>query len=138
LKLLLDTSAVSTLFHAERNEPLETLLIRTGPDNAYVSVVTIGELDFGIRILPVGKRRLGLSRWFDRLCQDFAGRFLPIDKPTILLWSSMRAQARSQGTSIADFDGLIAATAIRHGLTVVTRNARDFAPTGASILDPWA
>jgi predicted nucleic acid-binding protein len=116
---------------------MEALLLAVGPDNAYLSAITVGELDYGIRVLPDGRRKARLERWFERLCAEFAARVLPVERTTALRWSKLRSKGRRHGTAIPPIDGLIAATALEHGLTVVTRNARDFAATGAQVIDPW-
>jgi predicted nucleic acid-binding protein len=135
--VLLDTSAVSSLFHEAADMRMEALLLAVGPDNAFLSAITVGELDYGIRILADSKRKTGLERWFHRLCAEFAARVLPIDREIALRWSELRSHGRRRGTVIPPIDGLIAATALEHGLAVVTRNARDFAATGVHVVDPW-
>jgi predicted nucleic acid-binding protein len=100
-----------------------------------VDPVIIGELRFGILLLPRGKRRARLQRWFDAgiarlLC-------IPWDAPVGLRWAQLLAELRASGRSMPIKDSLIAATALVHGLTVVTRNRRDFVKAGVEIEDPF-
>ncbi len=88
-------------------------------------------------MLDQGKRRNALRLWLTSLEQDYGNRILGIDPETAQIWGELTAAARKQGRVIGAVDGLIAATARRHGLHVMTRNQEDFAPTGALILNPW-
>jgi toxin FitB len=95
----------------------------------------LGEIRFGILLLPAGKRRARLERWF----QDGVERIhcLGWDAATGLRWARLLADLRANGRSMPIKDSLIAATALVHGLTVVTRNRRDFEKAGAEIVDPF-
>ena len=98
----------------------------------------MGEIRKGIGLLPRGHKRRGIEPWFNDLIDLYLNQILPIDLDTALVWGDLSASTRRAGENIAVADLLIAATALRHGLTVVTRNIRDFAPTGVNILNPWA
>jgi toxin FitB len=104
------------------------------PDIA-VDPVILGELRFGILILPKGKKRRALERWFDA----GAGRLycLPWDADTGLKWAELLAHLRKTGKTMPIKDSLIAATAIVHGLAVATRNRIDFAKAGVHVVDPF-
>ena len=69
--------------------------------------------------------------------QDYAERILPVDAETARVWGELTAAAQSGGKAVSVSDGLIAATAIRHGLHVMTRNVSDFRDTGAMLINPW-
>ncbi len=137
MRILLDTSALSALFRSDADERLTPLLLRVGTDNAFISVISAGELDFGVRILPPSKKRHALELWLARLLAEYRDRLLDVTRETTLHWSAIRSDARRRGHAIGEIDGLIAATAVEHDLAVVTRNARDFLETGARVLDPW-
>lgn len=100
-----------------------------------VNPVILGELRFGILILPTGKKRFALERWFDA----GAGRLhcLPWDADTGLIWAELLARLRKTGKTMPIKDSLIAATAIVHSLPVATRNRIDFAKTGVHVVDPF-
>jgi predicted nucleic acid-binding protein len=99
-----------------------------------VDPIILGEIRFGIFLLPVGKRRSRLEHWF----QDGVERIhcLAWEAPMGLRWARLLADLRASGRSMPIKDSLIAATALVHGLAVVTRNRRDFEPAGVAIVDP--
>ena len=101
-----------------------------------VDPIILGEIRFGIHLLPAGKRRRQLEKWFDTGVTNVA--CLSWDARTGLRWAKLLADLRKSGRSLPIKDSLIAATALVHGLTVVTRNRRDFAQTGAKVLDPFS
>ena len=101
-----------------------------------VDPVMLGELRFGILILPKGRKRTSLERWFDA----GVGRLhcLPWDADTGLKWAELLAQLRRAGKVMPIKDSLIAATAAVHGLSVVTRNRADFVNAGVRVIGPFA
>ena len=101
-----------------------------------VDPIIIGEIDFGILLLPRGKRRSRLERWFNEGVQRIL--CLPWDAATGLRWARLLAELRTKGRSMPIKDSLIAATALTHSLKVVTRNRVDFAAAGVDIVDPFS
>ena len=101
-----------------------------------VDPIILGEIRFGIHLLPAGKRRRRLENWFD----DGISRIvcIPWEAATSLRWAKLLADLRRAGQSLPIKDSLIAATALVHSFIVVTRNARDFRKTGVKVLDPFA
>jgi len=101
-----------------------------------IDPVILGELRFGILLLPIGRRRRRLERWFE------AGALrlhcLPWEAETGLRWADLLASLRSSGRAMPIKDSLIAATALVHGLTVATRNRADFERAGVKVADPFA
>ncbi len=109
-------------------------------DNAslYLSVVSVGELRRGFTVLPQGKRRTQLEQWFEQhLLPLFAGRILPITQSVGNRWGVLAGECQLRGTPLNMADGMIAATALEHGLTLVTRNVKDFAGLSVALLNPW-
>ena len=102
-----------------------------------MSVLTVGELVKGISVLDAGKRKDGLSRWLLSIEKEYADRIIPVDAETSRIWGELTANAQKRGKTVSVPDGLIAATAIRHGLHVMTRNVADFQETGAMLINPW-
>ena len=100
-----------------------------------VDPIILGELRFGILLLRNGRRRTSLERWFDSGVQRL--RCLPWEAETGLRWAQLLATLRTAGRAMPIKDSLIAATALVHGLTVVTRNRVDFEKTGLGIIDPF-
>jgi toxin FitB len=137
VNILLDTNVISELYRANPDDRVRSMVARQQPDTVFLSVITAGELRNGVFLLPVGSRRAGLEKWIHEGEQHYADRLLPVDLETCHIWGEIAARARSQGIQIPATDGLIAATAIRHGLHVMTRNVKDFEPTGALIINPW-
>jgi predicted nucleic acid-binding protein len=116
-------------------EPRLVEWLRTHEPDIAVDPVILGELRFGILILPKGKKRTALERWFDA----GAGRLhcLPWDADTGLKWAELLARLRKNGKTMPIKDSLIAATAVVHGLAVATRNRIDFAKAGVQVVDPF-
>ncbi|MEM9657115.1 MAG: type II toxin-antitoxin system VapC family toxin, partial [Planctomycetota bacterium] len=106
-------------------------------ENLFLSVLTIGELKKGIDKLKASGKKRSLSAWFDQLVESAQDRILTIDCETSLLWGEIAAKSEKGGKPIPAVDGLIAATAIRHGMRLMTRNVADFQFTGAMIVNPW-
>ena len=131
---LIDTVALSELRRRQRNPCVVAWFERQRTTDLFLSVVTIGEIERGIA------RQRGtdpdfaaaLAAWLDRVLALYGERVLPFDLRTARRWGLLSALL---GNDSADL--MIAATALEHGLTVVTRNGSDFAPTGAAVLDPF-
>jgi predicted nucleic acid-binding protein len=137
---LIDTNVLS-----EYNRPggpnagVKRWLETTARELQHVSVITLAEIQKGIELLDEGKRRTQLEQW---LTQDletwFSGRVLYVDRQVSRRWASLVAQGTRRGRPLPTVDSLIAATALAHDLTIVTRNVRDFETTGAATLNPWS
>jgi len=103
----------------------------------YLSAVTVGEIQKGILKLPFSKKRDGLGLWLTNVRTRYAGRLLPFTETTADLWAHMRYELETAGRVIPVLDSLIAATALEHDLTIVTRNTADFEGCGTGVLNPW-
>jgi predicted nucleic acid-binding protein len=135
---LLDTNCVSELVRS-KPEPRVLEWIEAADESLlYLSVLTLGEIRKGVAGLPQSKRRTQLETWLElELQARFSGRILPIDAAVADRWGLLAAAAKSTGKSLSAIDGLLAATALQHNLTIVSRNVSDFANTQTPILDPW-
>lgn len=103
-----------------------------------MSVASIAELRRGIALLDDGRRRMALTAWLNHdLPTRFAERVLPIDHAVAERWGDLMAQSRRSGIALSVMDGIFAATALAHQLTLVTRNVKDFAALGVPLLNPW-
>ncbi len=110
-------------------------LRRVTDDDLHLSVLSLGEIRKGIALLPDGTRREKLQKWLEQDIRGwFADRLLPISAEVADRWGRMAAEA---GRPLPAVDSLIAATALHHGLRVVTRNAEDFRFPGVEVIDPW-
>jgi predicted nucleic acid-binding protein len=100
-----------------------------------VDAIVLGELMAGILSAPAGRKRASLERWFDSVVQ--AIDCLAWDLDVSLRWAGLVSQLKRKGQALPLLDSMIAASALRHGLTVVTRNTRDFRRAGVKVLDPF-
>jgi len=104
----------------------------------YLSVITFGELQKGISKLPESKRREKLQSWVDDdLTRRFAERTLDVDRKVAGRWGELSGGAERKGRKIPVLDGLLAATALEAGLTVVTDNVEHFRSAECPVLNPW-
>jgi predicted nucleic acid-binding protein len=135
---LLDTNVPSE-FSRDRPEPRVVQWLKTQPvKTLFLSAVMIGEIRKGIVLLPLGRRRTALETWFQTdLLIWFRDRVLPVTQAIGDRWGVLDGQCQMKGTPLNTADGMIAATAIEHGLTVVTRNVKDFAGLGVEVFNPW-
>lgn len=134
---LLETVAVSEMSKPGARTGMMDFLSDQPLELLFISVISIGEMAYGWSRLPDGKRRAQLQEWLREVEDAFGVRALDVDPDVAREWGQLRAAVKKNGYNIDLPDLLIAATAIHHDLTVVTRNVRDFAPTGCKILNPW-
>ena len=136
---LLDTNVLSEFSRiGEPNEQVDRWLKSTPEASLFASVLTFAEIRRGIELLPNGKRRTQLQQWREELLTSFETRLVPVTRTIGNRWAVLAAEAQRRGTPLANIDGLIAATALEHDLTLVTRNVKDFAGLNVRIYDPWA
>ena len=101
-------------------------------------MLSLGEIRKGVNLLSTGRKRIELERWLEQDSPaQFAQRLLPVNAQIAELWGAMSAQAQLKGIAMPIIDGLIAATAQHHDLTVTTRNVKDFSKWGIPVLNPW-
>jgi toxin FitB len=135
---LVDTNIPSELTRDKPDPRVTVFLVDAGKASVFLSVMTIGEISKGIASLPIGQKRASLQDWLDIDVRSwFAGRVLPVTEAIAELWGHLAATAKQQGQSLAVVDGLIAATAVHHELTLVARNVADFSNLGLILLNPW-
>jgi predicted nucleic acid-binding protein len=137
VKTLVDTCVLSEAQRARGDRRVRARLESIPDEDLFLSVVTIGEIVRGIGLLPAGNRRSVLDAWVRDIEEHHARRILPVDARVARIWGELDAGARGNGVTIPAVDGLIAATAIRHDLAVMTRNTAHFAATGVRLIDPW-
>src|ERR1700761_2081072 len=110
--------------------------LRQNEKEIAVDPVILGELRFGILLLPKGKKRTRLETWFDAGANRL--QCLPWDAETGRRWAELLAKLRKVGRSMPIKDSLIASTALVHNLAIVTRNRTDFEKSGVRIIDPFS
>lgn len=131
---LVDTNVLSELRRPRRSPQVLQWFSATNPDNLFISVLTLGEFRRGIEQLR-GKDPAGaaaLDRWLAGMRKDFEERVLPIDQAVAETWGKLCTKQ-----PLPSIDGLLAATAMVHHLTVATRNTADFERTGVPCLNPF-
>jgi toxin FitB len=136
---LLDTNCISELVRIRPQPSVLEWMEAADESLLYLSVLTLGEIRKGLAALPQGRRRTRLETWVEtELRIRFAGRILPIDMAVADRWGLLAARAKMEGKALSTIDGLLAATALHHDLTIVSRNLSDFAGTGVQVVDPWS
>ena len=138
MRYLLDTNVISELVARQPDQAVSTWIEALDQTAVYLSVITIGEIHRGIERLPESAKRDRLRAWLrDDLLVRFADRIVTIDVGVMLAWGSMVARLISEGRPLSGMDSLIAAQAIHHGYSLVTRNKSDFRGTGVNVMNPW-
>lgn len=135
MTFLLDTNVISEVRKRRTDAGVAAWWDRVPASRLYLSVLTIGELRRGVeRVSARGDtvHAASLAEWLTKLTSQFADRLLPVDVGVAGAWARL---AHKRPTPVVD--ALLAATAIRHDLTLVTRNTRDVEDTGVKILDPF-
>lgn len=132
---LLDTCIISELVKTKPAARVVSWIESQRESDLYLSVITIGEIEEGVTALPDGEKRAQLLTWVRHtLPERFAGRLLAVDVPVAVAWGARRGTSKQ---TLPVVDGLIAATAHVHGLTVATRNVADFRRFGVPLNNPW-
>lgn len=135
MSYLLDTCAISDGGKLDCDRGLASWLIATPIEAQFVSVLSLAEIEFGILRMSRGRKRERLEEWFEAaLKQTFFGRVLPFEEADAHIWAALRAA----DPNCRYLDSQLASTALAHGLTLVTRNERDFAFARLPVFNPWS
>ena len=136
MKYLLDTSVLSEIRKKNGEARVKAFVDSLQEEEIYISVISIGEICFGIEKLPDGPKKDELFIWFtQKLPERFGNRLIALDADIMVEWGKLQAQTQR---TLPVFDSLIAASALARRLTVVTRNINDFERIeGLSLLNPW-
>jgi predicted nucleic acid-binding protein len=135
---LLDTNIISELVKPRPEANVTEWIEGTDESLLYLSVLTLGEIRRGIAVLPQSRRRVALEAWLDRdLRARFEDRILSIDHEVADRWGLLTAAARNAGIVLPVIDGLLAATALEHNLTLVTRDTGQIPSMGVAVFNPW-
>lgn len=135
MSYLIDTNVLSELRRKSPDPAVARWFADRPPGTLYLSVLTLGELRKGVERLADPVRRLALLDWLETgLPAFFAGRVLAVDAAVADRWGHLQARA---GRPLPAVDSLLAATALHHGLILVTRNVRDVSDLGVQVLNPW-
>jgi len=135
---LLDTNIVSELVKPKPEANVTEWVENTDESLLYLSVLTLGEIRRGIAALPQSRRRATLEAWLDKdLRARFEGRILVIDQEVADRWGLLTSAARNSRIVLPVIDGLLAATALEHNLTLVTRDTGKIPSMGVAVFNPW-
>lgn len=137
-KYLLDTNTLSESNKPQPNKGFTEWLLAMENSDLFTSCLVLGELEKGIYLLNSERKRLEFESWLAKAINDFEGRILDIDQNTSLLWGQLVAHTQKAGKTPQVIDSLLAAQAIQHKLTLVTRNVKDFEQfKDLQVLCPW-
>jgi predicted nucleic acid-binding protein len=132
---LLDTNVVSEVRRKRPSPAVLDWLNATADDSLYISVLTLAEIRRGIELVSDPNKQAGLNSWVEQTLLPWLGtRMLPIDRAVAETWGRIAAVA---GHPLPVIDSLLAATALTHGLCMVTRNTIDFGLPELRVIDPW-
>jgi predicted nucleic acid-binding protein len=137
MRVLLDTCILTELRKPDGAGSVKSFVSALPSSSLFVSVITVGEITKEVALLPDGTKKVALSSWMLGLSTQFQDRVLVVDQETAEIWGEATGAAKKKGTNVPTADGLIAATSLRHGLHVATRNVVDFVSTGAMVINPW-
>lgn len=135
---LLDTNTVCEPFKDRGDTAVLAWIRACPPDQVFVSSLTIAEISYGLERVAPSRKAERIRVWRDQLIVDLAGRVLPVDAEVAKAQARIRRAAENARRTIPIIDSFLAATAEVHGLTLVTRNVRDFEAWGGAVLDPWS
>jgi predicted nucleic acid-binding protein len=135
--IILDTNVVSEPLKPKPSAVVLAWLDRQAPETLYITAITLAELQAGIDVLPVGKRRTALQEATLELIASFEGRVLSFDEPSARAFGRVVAGTQAAGNPIHFADCASAAIATRHGFMLATRNLRDYKGAGIQLIDPW-
>ena len=135
---LLDTNVLSEL-RRPRPEPKVVTFVAGQPlDNLYISTVTLAEIRFGIELITDVGRRAELHDWLTHKVRPmFAQRVLPVTEDIMFKWRLLVEEGRKMGHAFSQPDLIIAATALEHGLTIVSRDTSDYEKARVPLRNPW-
>ena len=138
MRFLLDTNFLSEGMKRQPDSGVVAWGRQQSPLDLFVSVLSLGEIRKGMELSQSDVRRAKVESWLmNDIPLQFGGRIVPVDEHVALEWGRIAADGQRRGRTPPIIDGLLVATAIVHGLTLVTRNERDCAGRGAPTLDPW-
>ena len=138
MRFLLDTCVLSELVRPRPDAGVVEWVESQDEESLCISVLTLGELHKGVAKLPDSRKRRRLARWLETdLRKRFEGRVLTVNAEVAVKWGEIQGRAEAGGETLPVVDSLLAATALTHDLSIVTRNTSDIERSSAQVLNPW-
>lgn len=138
MMVILDTNVINEILKSVNgNRNVIDWLVGLDRDETYITAVNTAELLYGLALVPPGRKRFALSRAIDEFIEQYRDHTLPFGAYASAYYASIAAKRRREGRPISVQDAMIAAIARSHGMTLATRNVRDFEGTGVTIINPW-
>ena len=135
---LLDTNVLSEMRRPRPHRKVVAFVAEQPLDLLYISTVTLAEIRFGIELVKDASRRTELTAWLTNKVRPlFAQRVLDVNEDVLFKWRLVVEQGRKSGHTFSQPDLFIAATALHHGLTVVSRDTREYELAGVRFVNPW-
>jgi predicted nucleic acid-binding protein len=135
---LLDTNVLSELRRLKPNAGVVAFVSAEPLEELYVSSVTFAEIRFGIEVVADATRRADLNHWLAHTVRPmFENRLLPVSEDVMFKWRLLVEEGRKAGHTFSQPDLIIAATALHYGLTVVSRDTRDYERARVPVMNPW-
>lgn len=136
---LLDTNVLSELRKRRPDRKVVAFIAEQPLDLLYVSTVTLAEIRFGIELVADANRRAELNAWLTHKVRPlFVQRVLDVSEDVLFKWRLLVEEGRKSGHTFSQPDLFIAATALHHGMTVVSRDTHEYERAGVPVLNPWA
>lgn len=137
--IVVDTNVVSELMKASPDHSVVSWMNDQESSTLFLTTVTVGEIGYGLRVMPQGRRRLQLEQGFERiLAEAFVGRILAFDEEAARHYAEVMGRRQEIGRQLSVLDGQIASISRAKGFAVATRNVKDFVECGVEIINPFA
>jgi predicted nucleic acid-binding protein len=138
MKYLLDTNIISEMQKSKCDQNVKSFIDKIPAEDIFICAISLGELCYGMEKLPPSKRKHELAIWlYTHVTEWFKDRVIPLDTEVLLEWGRIRAKLGR--TMLTPNSLIIAAAAITHHMTLITRNVKDFMDIeGINLIDPWA
>lgn len=137
MRVLLDTCVLAALYRKKEGCPVYHAIEPFSADDIFISAISFGRFIKGVAMLKEGSRKRHLQAWVQSIETMYRDRILPINTEIVRIWGEIAANAEQNGSVLPTTTGLVAATALAHGLHLMTKNINDFKPTGVLMLNPW-
>ncbi len=137
MKYLLDTCVIAEFKKKQPEQKVLDWLDSQLEPSLFLSVITIGEIQKGISALPTSKRKKELEKWLNSLVYRYDRRIISLDIDVLITWGNLNGKLAKKGFVFPFLDSLVAAAAVTHNMTLVTRNESDFKNTGVKLLNIW-